>query len=294
MKQVTFSFLLAINALTSNVMAEESPAYSEEGFSRFTVYPGNEETGIRKVNEKTEFMDLGYRGLLLKLESRSEYFHGREGSTDTVKIIAKSNSQGQQYRDVWSLTAEGSEVKVDEDLVLIDEFQCCGGQDVTRVYDLLTGKKIEATLNSSLVELSVPNSKLAKRYLAQVIDSKAPQEVDGSTYVGTISYFSKEQIKQRVRLYADLPGRWGADLTDLEVEVMKPDVYTKARNGGLSRLELWSSDGEGDPVEAYSNIALVGKIYYDDKEEEFTIFINSDSIMKTTVSGGLIAVPVNF
>ena len=272
-----FTVLFAL-ALAATTPAFAAPAFQDTGEAKAWITPatGNMSEGLSTV--ETRYFETGYPSdNLLKAVIAKTRFAGAEGYTATTNLTMFGSGAGRLDKVLWTAQVAGSEINMlNEELVGVVEYGCCAAPDTTRLFNAVTGQKIEAALNS-IYEFEVPNSyQLGKRYLSLAIDSKAPTTAAGKTYIGTFSYFTKTKIVSRVRVYADLPRGWGTDFSDLKVVGLASGSKLEVQRE--TKINLWDTDGVKDPVAAFTGFALESKLFYDKQEETIRITIKGDTI----------------
>ncbi len=282
---------LAVAIATVSVVAAPAlaSAFQDKGESRAWITPatGNMSEALNVV--ETRYFDMGYPGnSLLKAVIATTRFQGAEGLAATTELTMFADDKGRLDKVAWTAKTEGAQINlVDENLVGVVQYGCCGASDTTRLFNVQTGQKVEAALGS-IYEFEIPNSyQLGKRYLSLAIDSKAPEQAQGKSYIGTFSYFTKNKILSRVRVYADLPQGWATDFTEMKVigttATSKLDIHRD------TKVTLWHTDGQKDPARAFSGVALESTLYYDKQTEKVRIAIDGDTLSaaSSTATKGL-------
>lgn len=285
-----FSKLAVALAAVSVVAAPALAAsFQDKGESRAWITPatGNMSEALNIV--ETRYFEMGYPGnSLLKAVISTTRFQGAEGLAATTELTMFADDKARLDKVAWTAKVDGSDVKqIDESLVGVSQYGCCGASDTTRLFNVQTGQKVEAALGT-IYEFEVPNSyQLGKRYLSLAIDSKAPAQAQGKSYIGTFSYFTKNKIVSRVRVYADLPSGWATDFSEMKVVSTSPSSKLEIHRD--TRVTLWDTDGQKDPARAYSGVALESTVYYDKSTEKVRIAIDGDTLSaaSSTATKGL-------
>ncbi len=284
---------LAIGAVA--VAATSIVTFSDQGSASLKV---EKDAGTQMESiaiTETRYFDLGYpTDYMAKAIIHTRRYTGAEGLEGSVTLEVRGNDKARLDKVMWTTTEDGSEVVFPgTGFVGIRQSGCCGASDITRLYNVTTGKKVEA-LASTLLEIDVPNSMLPNRFMGLSLDSKAPADFAGKSYVGTVTYFSNEKIISRVRVYADLPSGWGTEITGLKLintlTVLGPQIASEDGQ----RATLWGTDGVRNPVQAFQGFALQGTLYYANQTENFKIHVNGDQVdaLASTSSAGLALVYV--
>lgn len=268
------------------------PAFSSRGESSFQVFELNGETRVDKT--ETHFAYENWPDMkqdqVYKAAQKSSFWTSREGLEQTTSITAYGSDKGLFDRVVWEASEKGIDFKIlaSRDFVSVTEYGCCGAPDITRLLDRRTGKKVEEILNRSLITFGILNSKIPSRYLAVAADSQAPSTRKGRTHAGTISYFDGSRIKARARLYVSTPKSWHIEIGQTApISPVKDDP---------SDGTVWLPDvATTDPVKAYGDIGMNGKISLPDGPAAFRIMVNGDTIDFAASSAApeieLVAVP---
>lgn len=268
-----------------------APTYEATGSSsiKFTpeVDPQTGDVVGQWVEKKeTRFFELDYPtwNLLKTVVTTKRYSNGEGMQSEVVLEVRQSNS-GRYDKVLWSAVEKGSEITFpDTGLIGVREYGCCGAEDTVRIYNEVTGKKVEATYGK-VWSVNVPNSSLGNRYVAFVIDSKAPATVaSGKKYLATLSYFSKEKILSRVRIYADIPAGWAAGFETLEF--LDQGAAKKATTYG-DVATLWGTQGKTDSATAFVDFGFASKTQYDNSTEDFKVSIGGDDFSSFGSSAGL-------
>jgi hypothetical protein len=232
--------------------------------------------------------------MVFKHVTNSRWWNYAEGSIETTTVTGYSQKSGGKYSKKWTVKADGSNFKIlDGESASITQYGCCGGTDYSRLLRLTDGKHFASAEANSIFRAQIPNSDLTEgRYLAPVADIEAPQNDGTKTYIGSIGYFSSNGMISLVRIYAGLAQGWGAMITD--VAAVLDGTNTSATYDGMTFIDLWESDGKSDAVSAFEKFGLSGHIFYEQKDETFTIKVKGDKIdMGNSVfSGDLKAVQV--
>ena len=270
--------ILFATALATAAPALAAPAFQDTGEAKAWITPatGDMSEGLNIV--ETRYFEMGYPNEnLLKAVIATTRFQGAEGVAGQTELTMFGNDKARLDKVLWTAKVQGSGINVvDENLVGVVEYGCCAAPDTTRLFNATTGQKIEAALGS-IYEIEVPNSyQLGKRYLSLAIDSKAAPTIGGKSYIGTFSYFTKNKIVSRIRVYADLPSGWGTDFTDFKVVGLAASSKLEVQSD--LHVTLWDTDGVKDPAAAFSGFALESKLYYDKQVETLRVTIKGDKI----------------
>lgn len=282
MKKPLLTVALAVSGATVAFAAQK--IFSTNGSALFEVSSSDRGQTIKRI--ETRFIEnvTSEGRWLFKAVQRSVYNTALEGSDDETHIEAYSSRKSMYDTKSWTAKFKGSGLQAfNEEFVSVTEGGCCGSPDIVRLINMKTGIITEATLNTSALEIEVPNSSLKRRYLAEANDSKAPQLKGDKKYIGTVSYFDGEKIRGRARIYARLPDGWGTSFSEL-----KP-VLTGRNDVQGRRVTLWNSDRATSPQVAFNDFGISGEISYADRTESFKIMISNDKIdaLKSTVSSDL-------
>lgn len=244
---------------------------------------------------ETRYFDLGYpTDYLAKAVIQTRRLSGADSMDDKITLEVRGNDKARFDKVIWTAQEDGSEVVFPgTGFVGIRQFGCCGAPTITRLFNAKTGKKVEA-LASQLFEIEVPNSMLPNRFMGVALDSKAPAELAGKSYIGTVTYFSAEKIISRARVYANLPAGWGTEITELKLVDTAPRAHVQVVSDNGERATLWGTDGVRDPSQAFKGIALAGTLYYDNQVETIRFVVNGDQIdaLASNASSGIALVYV--
>ncbi len=267
------SLALSATAVATSIAVD----YFDSSSASFKVYKNADGMEVLEAVE-TRYFDLGYpTDFLAKATIETRRFTGAEGMQGNVKLEVRGTDKKRFDKVMWTAQEQGAEVVFPgTGFVGIREYGCCGASDITRLLNVNTGKKVEAT-TSTLFEIEVPNSMLPNRFLAVVLDSKAPAYSGTKSYIGTVSYFSNERIISRVRVYADLPVGWGTDLSELKLVSLAAGGPPIVNEEG-TRATLWSSNGVRVADQAYKLFALTASVYYANSNETLHIEVSGDKI----------------
>lgn len=269
--------------------------YSDQGTASLKVTK-DPASGMETVETvETRYFDLGYpTDFLAKAVIKSRRISGAESMDDEIALEVRGNDKARFDKVIWTAKEAGSEVVFPgTGFVGIRQFGCCGAPDVTRLFNTQTGKKVEA-LASPLFEIEVPNSMLPNRFMGVALDSKAPVEFAGKSYIGTVSYFSNDRIISRARVYANLPSGWGAEITELKLEDTLPSSNMQIVSDDGRKATLWKTDGVRDAAQAFKGFALNGTIYYNNQVEKIRFVVNGDQfdVLESNASNGIALVYV--
>ena len=279
-----FTVLFAV-AIATTIPAFAAPAFQDKGEAKAWITPPTGDMSEALNIVETRYFEMGYPNEnLLKAVIATTRFQGAEGLAGQTDLTMFGSGTGRLDKVLWTAKVQGSGVNVlNEDLVGVVEYGCCGSLDTTRLFNAVTGQKVEAAMGD-IYEIEVPNSyHLGKRYLSIAIDSKAAPTVGGKTYIGTFSYFTKNKIVSRVRVYADLPSGWGTDFSEMKVIGLAPSSKLEAHRS--TKITLWDTDGVKDAAAAFSGFALESKLSYDKQEETVRVTIKGDKIDATLSTG---------
>lgn len=225
---------------------------------------------------ETKFVEDFFAGSgkrLYQVDTTSEFRTDAEGMKGNSKVqsygLERTTSKKQ-----WSLSAEGTEFKVfGQELLDLTIEGCCDEGDRNQLINKVSGKIVAIAINDSTFEISVPNSNLNYRYLAEILDPAAPKKRGEKTYIGTVAYFDSVAVRGRARVYADLKPGWSARLLDF-----KPLLVNERDQLSGNRIELWSKDGSTDSNQSFTDFGLTAKVMFDSNEEELTIMLIGDQL----------------
>lgn len=251
--------------------------YFDSANASFKVFKNADGMEVFETVE-TRYYDLGYpTDYLAKATIETRRFPSAEGMQGNVNLEVRGTDKKRFDKVMWTAQEAGSEVVFPgTGFVGIREYGCCAAPDITRLLNVDSGKKVEA-IEDTLFEIEVPNSMLKNRFMALAVDSKAPSKLGDKSYIGTVSYFSSEKIISRVRVYADLPSGWGADITDMKLVSLAAGGPQIVSNDG-TRATLWSTDGVRDADQAYKLFAITGNVDYANSSESLRIQITGDKV----------------
>lgn len=272
------ALVLGSLALTATAVATSLAVdYFDNASASFKVYKNAEGMEVFESIE-TRYFDLSYpTDFLAKATIETRRFTGAEGMQGNVKLEVRGTQQKRFDKVMWTVQEQGSEVVFPgTGFIGIREFGCCAAPDITRLFNVNNGKKVEAIQNT-LFEVEVPNSMLPNRFLALVVDSKAPAKLGAKSYIGTVSYFSNERIISRVRVYAALPEGWGTEITEMKLVSMAAGGPQIVNDEG-TRATLWTSNGVRVAEQAYKLFAITGTVYYSNSNESLRLEIAGDKI----------------
>lgn len=265
------------SVVSATAFAAPTPIFTDSGTSSLTIHPAVEGLGETYIKTETRYLEMGYpTDNVLKAVVTTKRYSGAEGSQGKVALEMRTNDKGRLDKVLWTTSLEGEKVEVlNEDFVAVTTYGCCGASNTIRLLNAKTGNKIEAALEA-VYELEVPNTHHGKRYLALAVDSKAPAQAKGKSYVGTFSYFSADRILSRMRVYADLPRGWATNFSDFKVVGLASG--SKLQVFRDTKVTLWDTDGVANAAAAFRGVALDSKLYYSTQEESVRIVINQDTI----------------
>jgi hypothetical protein len=245
-----------------------------------------ENSGGKEVTtlESSRFVPYGYAfptPYLFAVTERTQTSTAVDGYfIQEVEIQAKKSVAGTFDQSLWAGKFQGSEFQTwTDDFVRVIEFGCCGARDVARLINIESGKRIEAANLDTLFAIEIPNRpEFGRRYIATVLDSKAPQNLGDKSYVGTISYFDSKRILSRVRVYARLDRGVGSEIWDVKpVHLTQPDKLTVQ---GKDIIQLWSGDQATSATDAFSGFAVETELNTLDGQtvEPLRIVVRGDQI----------------
>jgi hypothetical protein len=263
---------LVLSALSSFA----APAFTGESSLRVIEINGRKQ--LEKI--ETRFFEDNYKQELYKFTSKTLSYMDADGAEQSGVIEVYKSKNSLFDTQAWSINVQGAEFSLfNDELVQVNEFGCCDSPTINRFFSRENGALVEAAQDGSTIQVEVPNTGLKMRYMAVVKDSKAPRKLGSKSYVGTISYFDGKDIIDRVRVYADMPKGWGADLRDLKTIVSGKN---EKRNDILT---LWEADGVKNPSLAFSNFGFDGSIYVDGDVETFKILVAGDKFDRALSKG---------
>lgn len=253
--------------------------FSDQGSASIKVLKDSSNNMETIEITETRYFELGYpTDYLAKAVIQTRRLSGTDSMEDKISLEVRGNDKARFDKVIWTAQEDGTEVVFPgTGFVGIRQFGCCGAPDVTRLFNAKTGKKVEA-LASPLFEIEVPNSMLPNRFMGIALDSKAPAEFAGKSYIGTVTYFSAEKIISRARVYANLPAGWGTEITELKLVDIAPRANVQVVSDNGQRATLWGTDGVRDAAQAFKGFALTGTLYYDKQVETVRFAVNGDQI----------------
>lgn len=131
-------------------------------------------------------------------------------------------------------------------------------------------------MDEDFFTISVPNSSLGNRYMAQVEDLKAPKTKNGKDYVGSIAYLEDTREIAIARFYVKVPPGWGTQIAEVQLmSTAGPDSKNAFRG---KELELWDSDGNKDAKSAFKGFAMSGVIDFENKRLTLRVPVAQDQI----------------
>jgi hypothetical protein len=293
--KASFSAISTLAFAAVAVAAGSMLTFSDQGTASLKVLKDSSNDMETIEITETRYFNLGYpTDFLAKAVIRTRRLSGAESADDKVTLEVRGNDKARFDKVMWTAQEDGGEVVFPgTGFVGIRQFGCCGASDITRLFNTKTGKKVEA-LASSLFEIEVPNSMLPNRFMGIALDSKAPAEFAGKSYIGTVTYFSNEKIISRARVYANLPAGWATDISELKLVDMAPRAHAQVVTDDGKRATLWGTDGVRDAAKAFSGFALSGTLYYASQVEKVSLVVNGDQIdaMASESTAGLALVYV--
>lgn len=268
--------LILVSLALSVVNSFAAPNFTGE--ASLKVIDNNGRKQLEKI--ETRFFEDQYKQELYKFTSRTLSYMDVDGAEQSGTLTLFKTKNSLFDTQTYTIKVKGAEFSIfNDELVQVNEFGCCDSSTINRLFNRENGSLVEAAQDGSTVQVEVPNSGLKMRYMAVVSDSKAPKKLGSKNYVGTISYFDGKDIKDRVRVYAEMPKGWGADLRDVKAIAKGKN---ELRNGILT---LWEADGVKNEVQAFSGFSFDGSIYVDADVETFSIIVNGDKFDRTNSKG---------
>lgn len=251
--------------------------FKNKGESSVEIRQQGQSLEILKTEVKyiTDYVPDYSQQVLLKVTTNLKYNPDAEGREGTSVIEARS---GKDFyaTPIWTAADQGQEVVfVNNEMIRSVRYGCCGDFTRSILYNVVTGQSAATYLNDDFFTITVPNSQLNDRYMAQIDDPKAPADKNGKNYLGSIAYFDKTQKIAIVRFYVKLPSGWGAEITDVQLVNLDPNSKNTLGN---KILELWDSDGNKDAKSAFKGFAMTAKIYFGNKQLDLQVPVNDDQI----------------
>ncbi|WP_413288175.1 hypothetical protein [Bdellovibrio sp. HCB337] len=282
MKKNKFLVLLS-GLLIAGVAGAIAATYSDKGESSISVTDTNGDVAVKMLETRYITQYLGQYGkqVLLKVQTSTEYWSDREGLASQSVIEARSQKDG--FKNVlWKSTDEGAKADyVNEEFVATTKYGCCGDFDRHTLYNIETGVSPATYLNTDFYVISVPNSDLTYRYLAQIEDKTAPASKNGQDYIGAVGYFDSAGRITKVRFYTKVTPGWGTQIDSVKVLNLAGGSSKNALRG--NELELWDSDGVKVAAQAYQGFGISGEIHFDNKDLKFTVAVKGDQIDASNV-----------
>lgn len=277
MKKNKFLVLLT-GLLIAGAAGAVVAAYSDKGESSITLTESHGDMDIDTVETRyiTAYLGQYSKNVLLKVQTSTQYNTGRDGST--TQSVIEARSQKDSFATVlWKNTDAGGRVNyLNEEFIESISFGCCGDFDRHVIYTVATGQSPATYLNDDFFTITVPNSGLTDRYLAQIEDKTAPSTRNGQNYIGTVAYFDSTGRLSKVRFYAKVPSGWGTEILDAKIENL---AGAGSKNSVRdNKLELWDSDGNKDANQAYQGFGISGHIYFENNDLSFTVPVKGDQI----------------
>lgn len=272
--------------------------FRASGAAEYVVEAKNEH-GNQITKTETRFFEQSlYEGArLYKVIERSSFNTGLDGYDAKSVIEAFKTTNTMFDTKAWSLNIAGGDFKVLNDhLVQVSVSGCCDSPTLNHIINVEAGQVVVTALDSTATELSVPNSSLESRYIAEIQDSQAPAQKGTKVYIGSFGYFMKSKLKSVARIYANVPQGWGASFYDVTPVLRAKDEYRENSRYGMNTITLWNTDKSIDAATAFAGVGMKGKLSYADKNETFSVVVSSDrfSASKSKVSADLALDLVNF
>lgn len=235
----------------------------------------------KEVRYLTGYLTDYSKKMLLKVTTTVSRNTGLEGGSGNSVIEARSQKDF-YATPVWTVTDKGEFVTSENDeLIVSRRYGCCGDFTRSTLYNVETGKSPGTYLDEDFYTISVPNSGLGNRYLAQIDDPNAPKLKNGKDYIGSIAYLNSADTVAIARFYAKVPAGWGAQITDAKIVNL---AGSKSKNELRDKsLELWDSDGEKSAVNAFKNFAMTGAIDFENQHLTLQVPVQGDNIDQANI-----------
>jgi|GEM_PF-4830326 len=243
------------------------------GSAEFTVSKAQYGNQVKSI--ETRFFEQGYDkdARVFKVVTRSVRQTGLDGLTEDSVIEAHGTKSSLYDTKLWTAKFKGGGFQIfNDDLVSVTESGCCDSPDLNRMINAQTGNLMFTAMNESTVEFEVPNSKLGKRYLAQIFDEKAPAKHGTRSYIGTIGYFDGAKAISIARIYGEMPAGSATDLYNLKPILKTKDEFRE------HTVTVWSADGSTDAKSAFTDLGLFAQFYLGSSERDVSVFIDQDKL----------------
>lgn len=230
----------------------------------------------KEVRYITSYIGDYSRKMLLKVTTTLKFNTGQEGGEGDSVIEGRSEKDF-YATPVWTVTDKGQEVSYLNDyLIKSVRFGCCGDFIRSTLYDVETGKSPGTYLDEDFYTISVPNSSLGNRYMAQIDDPNAAKTKNGKDYVGSIAYLEDTRQIAIARFYVKVPPGWGTQIAEVKLLSTAGAGSKNAFRG--KELELWDSDGNKDAKSAFKGFAMSGVIDLENKRLTLQVPVDQDQI----------------
>jgi len=284
-------FLLILLAAVCTSVASAETLFMDQSTTSLTLTQTENGIEFNQIETGFAFGDEYPMQMVFKSTTTSRWWSNADGMEEATVIHAYKADEAGAFQPSWQYSVLGGKLKVlNPELGSSILGGCCGAPDISSLIRLTDGGLVAQSLNDSLLDIRIPNSALNSRYLASVTDEEAPDELGSRTYIGSIGYFSAEGMISQVRIYAALPEDWGAEITDL-APILKGSNTAQTWDGHTV-VDLWESDGQTKSDLAFKDFGMVGKIYYETEDQNFSIVVSGDKIDRAAskFSSGLKAV----
>jgi len=242
---------------------------------------------MKEVRYITSYLGDYSKQVLIKVVSSISRNTGLDGSSGKSTIEARSQKDF-YATPIWTASDNGEDVRYEnDDLIVSKQYGCCGEFTRSKLYNVENGKSPGTYLDEDFYTITVPNSDVGRRYMAQISDPTAPKLRNGKNYIGSLAYLNNSQEVAVIRFYAQVPSGWGAQIAEVKLENL---AGSKSKNEFRGKeLELWDSDGEKSASVAFKNFALSGVIDFDDQHLTLQVPVKDDQIdeAQIKVSPGL-------
>lgn len=235
------------------------------------------QVSLKEIRYITGYLGDYSKNILIKATVSTSRNTGTEGVAGSAQIEARSKNDF-FATPIWTATDQGEYVNYEnESLIVSRTYGCCGDYTRSTLYNVETGKSPGTYLDDDFYTITVPNSGLGNRYLAQVDDKSAPKtNKSGKNYIGSIAYMNDAQTVAIARFYATVPAGWGAQITDIKLVNL---AGSKSKNELRDKeLELWDSDGEKNATSAFKNFGIEGAIDFENEHLTLQVPVNGDQI----------------
>lgn len=240
-----------------------------------------------EVHYITDYLPPYAKQILVKVTTSLQINTGLEGSVGSSTIEVRSQKDN-FVTPLWTVNEASQSVAVENDQLLRSvRYGCCGEFVRSTLYNVENGNSPATYLNEDFYTISVPNSSLGRRYLAQVEDPSAPSMRNSKKYIGSVAYFNDNQELGKVRFYALVPSGWGTQISEVELQSLAGSKSKNSFRG--NELELWDADGSKDAKSAFKDFALSGTIDFANKHLTLQVPVSGDKIdsSRIKVSSGL-------